>query len=76
MSERDIRREEVTAAFRAGQPFVEVKIITSKKWAAGTNAGGLLFTDIQQIPMSRKESFANSRIGKTFSRVKRLFQKP
>lgn len=73
MSEREIRREGVTAAFRAGKPYVERKLVTSKKWVAGTNAGGLLFTDIHELPISRRESFSNSNIGQAISKVKSRF---
>lgn len=70
MSERDTRRLEVTAAFRAGQPYIERRILTSRKWVAGTNAGGILFTDICELPISRSESFTNSKIGEAISKVK------
>lgn len=66
MSERDTRGDESAAAFRAGLPYFDRRLVTSDKWVAGFNAGGIYFGDITEIPMSMRESIANSRTGSWF----------
>lgn len=71
MLERGKREDESAAAFRAGLPFIERKLVTGDKWVAGENAGGIFFGDITEVPMSMRESVANSRAGQFVATAKR-----
>ena len=57
------RQEQIDQAFRSGQPYIDRKLFTADKWVAGTNAGGILFSDINEVEMGWKDSFANSYLG-------------
>lgn len=41
----------------------ERHLVTSKKWMAGTNAGGIFLSDPIEMPMNLRESFENSKLG-------------
>ena len=71
MSEQDKRGEESAAAFRAGQPYFDRKLVTSDKWVAGFNAGGIYFGDITEVHMSMRESVANSRASQFIATTRR-----
>lgn len=51
-------------AFRQEKPYYNKKLFTSDKWFAGTNVGGIFFSDIHELSMSARESFRNSIIGR------------
>jgi len=72
MSERGTRGDEAAAAFRAGLPYIHRKLVTSDKWVAGVNAGGILFSEITEVSMPASESFANSRSGQLVAAVTKL----
>ena len=73
MSERDTKVNETAAAFRAGLPYLNRKLITSDKWIAGLNVGGILFEEITEVPMSAIESFANSKVGQLLAGARIIF---
>lgn len=72
-----ISEEELKALQRARESGIvyERGLVTSKKWMAGTNAGGLLLSDFFQVPMGLGESVANSKLGQAVQEVKTRRQK-
>lgn len=49
----------------------ERRWVTSKKWVAGTNAGGILLSEPIEMYMSLQENFENSRLGQIIIRKAR-----
>lgn len=72
-----ISEEELKALQRARESgtVYERGVFTSKKWMAGTNAGGLLLSDFFQVSMSLGESFANSILGRAVQEIRTRLQK-
>lgn len=71
MKELSPREIEINEAFRQNRPWINRKLVTSDKWVAGLNAGGIFFSDIEEIPMTMTKSFRNSRLGQLIERVLR-----
>lgn len=74
-----VSEEELAKLQKARESEIVYKrgLVTSRKWEAGTNAGGLLLSDFFELPISPVESVANSRLGQAVkARLERVKATP